>query len=106
MIKRLTLWHARPDVAREEALRYWYTEHAALVRRVPGLRRYVQNHCVKSPDADEPPYAGLGEVWFESIRAAEEAGASPEWAAVLEDAATFMDMHRIVAAWAEEHLLV
>lgn len=104
MIKRLTMWQERPGSDRKEVLRYWKTEHAAFVRRVPGLRRYVQNHCID--DGVEAPYAGLGEVWFDTVEDAQAAARTPEWAAVLEDAATFMDVDRVVAAWAEEHLLM
>lgn len=105
MIKRLTLWHAHPEVTRKQALAHWRTSHAELVQAVPGLRRYVQNHCTTVPASDaesQPPYTGLGEVWFDDVSAAEAAMATPEWRRVIEDAATFMDVQRITAAWAEE----
>jgi uncharacterized protein (TIGR02118 family) len=50
-----------------------------------------------------PPFAGLGELWFDSVEAAAAALATPEWQAVLDDAATFMDLDHVTAAWAEEH---
>jgi len=102
MITRLTQWHPREGLSRDEALRYWTEQHAKLVLDVPGLRGYVQNVCTLAPDGSEPPYAGLGEVWFESVQAAEDASGSAEWAAVIEDARTFMDFSRLVVAWAEE----
>ncbi len=43
----------------EDALTRW---PAPLIERVPGVRRYVQNHCVPVRDGAEPPYAGLGEA--------------------------------------------
>ncbi|RAM36120.1 EthD domain-containing protein [Arthrobacter globiformis] len=49
------------------------------------------------------PYAGLGEVWFETREAAAAGRQSPEWSAVVADAREFMDMPTIVVAWAEEH---
>jgi uncharacterized protein (TIGR02118 family) len=107
MIKRLTAWHARSDVGGEAALVRWRTHHAELVAAVPGLRRYVQNHCMTGPAGDtgmQPPYTGLGEVWFDDASAAQAAMASSEWRRVIEDAASFMDMERITAAWAEEHV--
>lgn len=106
MIKRLTMWHSREGVPKEEALRHWRTEHAVLVREVPGLRRYVQDHCIAGPDGAAPPYDGLGEAWFDSFEAATVAIGSTEWAAVLADAETFMDLGRITAAWAEEHQVI
>ena len=106
MIKRLTMWHARADVPSDEALGYWRTDHADLVRQVPGVRRYVQDHCVESPEGDGVPYAGLGEVWFDSFDAAQAATETPEWSAVIADAEKFMDFERLVAAWAEEHEII
>jgi uncharacterized protein (TIGR02118 family) len=106
MIKRLTQWQPREGLTREAALRYWRDEHAPLLEAVPGVVKYVQNHCTVAPDGAEPPYAGLGEVWFESRQAAEDAATTNEWESVLEDAATFMDMTRVVAAWADEHVVL
>jgi uncharacterized protein (TIGR02118 family) len=105
MIKRLTQWRPRPGLSQEEALRYWREEHARLVASVPGVERYVQNHCVADPDGSESPYAGLGELWFTDYQAAEAALATPEWKAVMDDASTFMHLEEVSAAWAEEHEL-
>jgi hypothetical protein len=40
----------------------------------------------------------------DSVESAQEAGATPEWSAVLSDAKTFMDIERVVVAWAEENV--
>ena len=106
MIKRLTMWHSKGGVSREEALRHWGNEHADLVRTVPGLRGYVQDHCTESPEGGVIPYTGLGEVWFDSFEAAAKATQTPEWSAVISDASTFMDLDTVVAAWAEEHRFI
>ena len=103
MIKRLTSWQVKPGVGPEQAVHHWLTDHVSLVLAVPGVRRYVQNRCVPGPTGDDPPYAGLGEVWFDNEAIARAALASPEWKGVLDDAGTFMDMDRVVAAWADEH---
>jgi len=101
---RLTQWQPRVGLGREEALGAW-ERHAELVERVPGLRRYVQHHAVDAPDGSEPPYAGLGEAWFDDLAAARVALASPEWAAVLADAGGFMALDGVVAAWAESRVV-
>jgi uncharacterized protein (TIGR02118 family) len=107
MIKRVTVVQARPDADRAEVLRYWKEIHGPLIAKVPGVRRYVQNHCLESAQGHaEPPFLGIGEVWFESREAAERTLATPEWKAAMADAATFMDMDRVVAGWAEEHQIV
>lgn len=97
------MWQTREGVDREAALDHWRGAHVHLVEQVPGVRRYVQDHCAVGPDGSEPPYAGVGEVWFDSMQEARAALATPEWRAVIEDASTFMDLDQVVAAWAEEH---
>ncbi len=59
----MTQWRPHVGIGTDEALRYWKDEHAALVAKVPGVQRYVQNHCTAGPDRVEP-HAGLGELWF------------------------------------------
>jgi hypothetical protein len=63
----------------------------------------VQNVCTPGPDGTDPPYAGLGELSFETFEAAEAALGSAEWHAVLDDAGEFMDLNHVTAAWADEH---
>lgn len=58
------------------------------------------------PDGSEPPYVGVGELWFEGIETAKTALVTPEWRAVIEDASTFMDLDHVTAVWAEEHLII
>ncbi len=99
------MWRPREGVSREEALAYWRDRHRRFVERVPGVKRYVQDHCIVGPDGSHPPYAGLGELWFESIEAAKRALATPEWQSVLDDAGNFMDLEHVSAAWAEEHAI-
>ena len=106
MVERLTQWHARPGLDREQAVRYWTEQHARLVERVPRLEAYVQHVAVVAPDGSEPPYAGLGEARFRSFEDAARATESAEWAAVLEDARTFMDVDRLTVAWAEIRVVV
>ena len=76
------------------------------MERVPSLRGYVQDVAVVGPDGVEPPYAGVGEAWFATSDEAQAATRSPEWAAVIEDARTFMDFERLVVAWAQENVAV
>lgn len=103
MIKRLTSWQVKGGLDHEEAVQRWLTQHVPLVLAVPGVRAYVQNRCVPALDGGSPPYAGLGEVWFDSRESALAATQSPEWSAVIADAREFMDMSSIVVAWADEH---
>jgi uncharacterized protein (TIGR02118 family) len=89
-------------VSRDAALDYWRESHAQLVERVPGVERYVQDYCATGPDVASRPNRCRRAV-VDSIATAEAALATPEWRAVIEDAATFMDLDRVTAAWVEEH---
>jgi uncharacterized protein (TIGR02118 family) len=100
------MWHAKEGVSTEEALWHWRHPHAELVMAVPGLRGYVQDHCSESPEGGEVAYTGVGEVWFDDFESATTAIRSPEWAAVVADAASFIDLDSIVAVWAEEHRIL
>jgi uncharacterized protein (TIGR02118 family) len=104
VIVRFTQWQPPDGLNWDEALLAG-ERHVAIVERVPGLRRYVQNHVVETPDGSEPPYAGLGEAWFDDLMAAQLALRSTEWAVVIEDASTFMDFGSMVAAWAEPRVV-
>ena len=103
LVKRLTEWVPRPDVEPNDAIRRWRTSHVDLVRRVPGVTRYVQNVCTSGPDGSDPPYVGLGELSFESLEDAQAALDTAEWKAVIDDASEFMDLDHVTAAWANEH---
>ena len=52
MIKTVWILTFREDKDREEVSRWWRTDHGAIALRVPGIKRYVQNHFLEPLDAD------------------------------------------------------
>jgi steroid delta-isomerase-like uncharacterized protein/uncharacterized protein (TIGR02118 family) len=91
--KMIFVLQRRAGTTREECLAYWSGQHhTALVGKVPGLRRWRQNHVVSAPGT--PVCDGVGELWFDSDEVLEAALASPEMAAAVEDARNFLDMDR------------
>lgn len=71
-----------PDAA--ERRRWWLEHHAALVLRLPGLRRYVVNLAAgKAPLA--APYHGVAELCFDDEAAYRTAMRAPEGQAVIAD---------------------
>ncbi len=82
--------YERAGMSREEALRYWREQHGPIVRQVPGLRRYVQQHAVGAPDG-EPPFLGLAWISFDDEQAFTTAAGGPEFAAALADLPNFAD---------------
>ncbi len=66
MLKFITLLHRKPGLTPEEFYRYWELSHGPLaVRLMPGMKRYVQNRVVQFPGAEESPFDGAAEVWYE-----------------------------------------
>jgi uncharacterized protein (TIGR02118 family) len=96
----------RADLTREQMLAEWGGErHLAYVRKLPGLVRFVQNHVVSAPS--EPAVCdGVGELWFASDAAMEEALSSPEFGAGIESATRFLDMERTGLVIVEERTVI
>jgi uncharacterized protein (TIGR02118 family) len=92
MVKIVAFFKRKPGIAVEAFDRHWGTRHAELVRRLPGLRRYVQNPTLASGyRRREPIYDGVAEAWFDDGEALRVSGASSEYAAVKADEASFLD---------------
>jgi uncharacterized protein (TIGR02118 family) len=97
--------HEKAGIPRTEALRYWREEHAPIVKRVPGLRRYTIQLAVGAPEG-EPPFLGLASLSFDDQDAFASAAAGPELAAGLADVPNFADETRLPTAFVEEITVV
>lgn len=62
MTKVLVLLTKKDGMSREDFRRYWREVHGPMGERMPGVRRYVQNHVL----ADGAPFDGVAELWFDS----------------------------------------
>ena len=103
MIVRSGLINKKPDWSTEEFRRYWRENHSTLASRLPGLRRYQQNHVVDSvqrgisyPRGPEQ-IDGISMLWFDSEQAMREAIATDAGKALVADENHFMGQLRIVA---------
>ena len=65
--------------------RHWRETQGAISARIPGVRKYIQDHTIAAPNGDTPPYDGLAEMWFDNKEALEQAMASPEAQAAIAD---------------------
>lgn len=80
------------------------TRHAPLAEKIPGLRRYVQNH---TRDA----FYGVGEavldaayqLWFDDVQAYETARETPEYQALLADLGRFSEPRYVHTLLLEEN---
>jgi len=95
MLKMVFLVRRKPDMDADAFRAYWSKTHAPIAAKLPGLRRYVQNHAI-SGDADTSvPYDGLAEMWWDDEDAMQQSLASPQGQAAQADVEKFMDLSRM-----------
>ena len=102
MTKVLIMFQKRADLSREEFRRYWRETHAPLAVKMPGLRKYLQDHVIPDPAQDAPPYDAVAELWFDSSEAFQASMASPEGQATLADTPNFVDGDSVRMVTVEE----
>ena len=91
MFQILAVLKRRDGLSPEAFQAHWRGRHAELARKIPGLRRYVQNHTLLSGYRTRSPiYDGVAELWFDDAAGFERAGASPEMAAAQADQAELL----------------
>jgi uncharacterized protein (TIGR02118 family) len=64
----------RADLPQPVFFDWWLGRHRALAEQLPGLRRYIISLAA---DAQEGPFDGMAELWFDDLAAADAAFASP-----------------------------
>lgn len=102
MIKFVGVVWRKPGLSREEFLTHWQTNHAAVVKKLPGLRRYIQGPAV-TREGREPAIDGIAELWFDDVEACRQAWRSSAGQVVREDEKRFIDLDRSYAFLAEDH---
>jgi len=106
MIKLLAVIHKRPDMSRDEFLRYWREVHAPLAKEMPGVRAYMINPTLEAFGTEIPPFDGVAELWFDDAVAARTAFASPAGRATTEDLPNFTQAEKVQVVIAEEIAIV
>jgi uncharacterized protein (TIGR02118 family) len=90
MIKRVSLLRRKEGLSREEFFAHWTGPHAEIVRQMPGVRG-LRFGKVQSWTPEAAAWDGVGEVWFDSIEAAQNAFATePYHSMLVEDRKKFM----------------
>lgn len=96
MIKAVTLIRRKRGMTFLEFQDYWLQRHAVVIRRLPGIRRYVQNHPLPEHYDDRPPpYDGIAELWGDDTRAFRDMAASTAYQRVQADEEQFIDRSRM-----------
>ena len=106
MVKAVSFFKRKPGMLVEEFQAYWREKHPAPVRRLPGVRRYVQSHTrLAGYRKGEPIYDGIAELWFDDTRAMHALRGTKELAAVEADEAVFIDRGTMRLILTEEHVI-
>ena len=106
MIKVVSVLQRKPGMSVEDFQGYWLNEHAAIVSRLPGLRRYVQSHTLLGGYRKGQPAAdGLAELWFDDSNALRALAGTPQMRAVLADEPNFVDMTRFIQVHTQDRVI-
>ena len=92
MIKVMVFLTKRDDLSRDEFRAHWRDPHGAIALRMPGLRRYIQNHAL----ADGAEHDGVAEMWFDDQPALAAAFSSPAAVEAAQDSAHFIATTKII----------
>ena len=101
MIKQATFFKRRSDLEPVAFHDYWRNRHPEFVCRIPGLKRYVQNHAI----GDDGHFDGIAEVWFDDMDAMRANAAAPELEAVRADEANFLDTAGMASIITDEYVI-
>ena len=100
VIKAVIFFRRRPGMALAAFHEHWRVRHAAIIVRLPGIRRYVQNYPL-----GEAPFDAIAESSFDDTQAMKTLARTPQYAEVLEDEPRFIDRPGMRSIITEEHLL-
>ena len=94
MVKFVVVLYRRGDISAERFHAILRTEHAAMAERIPGVRRYVQNHVVHDPTRKHPGWDAVVELYWDDRASMEAAWLTPEGRASTNHLAEFVDLDR------------
>jgi uncharacterized protein (TIGR02118 family) len=98
MIKFMVVLFRRADLSAEEFRANLRQIHGPMAERIPGLRRYVQNHVAADPSRPHPGWDAVVELYWDDLASMEAAWRSPEGEAATQHLEEFVDLSR--SSWA------
>jgi uncharacterized protein (TIGR02118 family) len=89
MVKVIWAFGRKPGLTLEEFQTHWFEVHGQLGAKLPGIRRYVQNHPPPDAYAIRPmTHDGWSEAWWDNLESLHRSRTSDEWARLSEDGQT------------------
>lgn len=106
MIKAITCIKRKPGMSVEDFQAYWRTDHADVVKHLPGLRRYHQSHALLGGyRKGDLIYDGIAEIWVDDVDALRAMADTPAYDAVLRDEENFIDRPKMAMILTQEHII-
>lgn len=106
MVKAVSFFKRKAGMSVEAFQAHWRTAHAEAVVKMPGVRRYVQSHTLRSGyRTREPIYDGIAELWFDDTAAMRALAGTAPYAAVQADEANFIERSTMGLIITEEHVI-
>ena len=103
MIKTLGFFKRKPGLSVEQFRTYWLNDHAAVIRRIPEIRRAVASLTLPGAYRNrEPLFDGVSEAWFDDEDTLRNTADSPPRRAAAADDANFVDMSKYAAIVTDE----
>jgi uncharacterized protein (TIGR02118 family) len=102
MLKFMVVIYRRPDLSEEQFRRHLKEVHGPLAKKLPGLKKYVQNYVADDAKRKHPGWDAIVELCFENHESMEKAWDSPEGAASDADLPLFADLKRTTWSVVEE----
>jgi uncharacterized protein (TIGR02118 family) len=94
MVKFVVVLYRKPGLTAEEFSENLRNEHGPMAERIPGLRRYVQNHVVPDPGRSHPGWDAVVELSWDDRATMEAAWKTPEGQRATDHLGAFADLSR------------
>jgi uncharacterized protein (TIGR02118 family) len=104
MVKFMVVLYRRKDFSAEEFAANLRQIHGPVAERLPGLRRYVQNHVAVDSSRRHPGWDAVVELYWDDRASMESAWRSPEGAAATKHLEDFVDLSRSTWAVVDEEV--
>jgi uncharacterized protein (TIGR02118 family) len=104
MIKFMVVLYRRNDISAEEFAANLRNIHGPMAERIPGLRRYVQNHVTSDPSRKHPGWDAIVELYWDNRESMEAAWRSPEGRTATKHLEEFVDLAKSTWAIVDEEV--
>jgi uncharacterized protein (TIGR02118 family) len=104
MVKFVVVLYRRKDLSAEAFRVSLRQVHGPMAERIPGLRRYVQNHVAPDPSRKHSGWDAVVELSWDDRESMEAAWRSPEGEAATRHLEEFVDLSRSTWAVVDEEV--